>query len=169
MSQNRDSFPGKFSYSAFSQELDLSPTRGLDEVISLTAEEMARASRLVTSAYHELLQGAAQFARPGLSPADDRMYRFTQKNLPGSLSDPSGSAGSFAEMVGLGFFNSRDNATDVFPANPLFTRDLVRQRRRATTTFTMLILAASPDGRLQCANGRSLHRELPADVRVAHQ
>ena len=53
VSQNRQTFPGKFSYSAFSKELDLLPARALDEVVSLTAEEMARASRLVTSAYNE--------------------------------------------------------------------------------------------------------------------
>ena len=67
VSQNRDSLPGKFSYSAFSKELDLLPGRALDEVISLTAEEMARASRLVTSAYNELLQVAASL--------EDQAYR----------------------------------------------------------------------------------------------
>ena len=36
VSQSRDSFPEKFSYSAFSKELDLLPARALDEVISLT-------------------------------------------------------------------------------------------------------------------------------------
>ena len=66
-SPNRDSFPGKFSYSAFSKELDLLPARALDEVVSLTAEQMARASRLVTSAYNELLQVAASL--------EDRAYR----------------------------------------------------------------------------------------------
>ena len=45
LAQNRDSLPGKFNYSAFSKELDLLPARALDEVISLTAEQMARASR----------------------------------------------------------------------------------------------------------------------------
>ena len=67
VTQNRDSFPGKFSYSAFSKELDLLPARALDEVIALTAEEMARASRLVTSAYNELLQVAASL--------EDQAYR----------------------------------------------------------------------------------------------
>jgi hypothetical protein len=41
--------PGKFSYSAFSADLDLTPARSLDEVVSLTPEEMSRASRLVSA------------------------------------------------------------------------------------------------------------------------
>ena len=67
VTQNRDSFPGKFNYSAFSKDLELSPVRPFDEVISLSAEQMARASRLVTSAYHELLQVAASL--------EDQAYR----------------------------------------------------------------------------------------------
>src|ERR1700759_3421216 len=63
-SLNREPLPGKFSYSAFSKELDLLPARSLDEVISLTAEQMAKASRLVTSAYNELLQVASSLEDP---------------------------------------------------------------------------------------------------------
>jgi hypothetical protein len=44
--QSRDSLPGKFTYSAFSTELELAPPRTLDEIISLTAEQIALASRL---------------------------------------------------------------------------------------------------------------------------
>jgi hypothetical protein len=66
-SQNPEPLPGKFSYSAFSNDLDLAPARRLDEVISLTAEQMARASRIVTSAYNELLQVAASL--------EDQAYR----------------------------------------------------------------------------------------------
>jgi hypothetical protein len=118
VSQNRDSFPGKFSYSAFSKELDLLPTRALDEVISLTAEEMARASRLVTSAYNELLQVAASL--------EDQAYRRLMTECIASpkitfldlYPTPEDRKQIFAEMVGLGFFNPSDSADEVFPANP---------------------------------------------------
>jgi hypothetical protein len=118
VSQNRDSFPGKFSYGAFSKELDLLPARALDEVIALTAEEMARASRLVTSAYNELLQVAASL--------EDQAYRRLMTECIASpkitfldlYPTPEDRRQIFAEMVGLGFFNPSDSADEVFPANP---------------------------------------------------
>ena len=83
-----------------------SPTRALDEVISLTAEEMARASRLVTSAYNELLQVAASL--------EDQAYRRLMTECIASpkitfldlYPTPEDRQQIFAEMVGLGFFNS---------------------------------------------------------------
>jgi hypothetical protein len=118
LAQNRDSLPGKFNYSAFSKELDLLPARALNEVISLTAEQMARASRLVMGAYNELLQVAASL--------EDQAYRrlmteciaapkITFLDLYPTREDRGQ---LFEEMVGLGFFNSLDSADEVFPANP---------------------------------------------------
>jgi hypothetical protein len=90
----------------------------LDEVISLTAEEMARASRLVTSAYNELLQVAASL--------EDQAYRRLMTECIASpkitfldlYPTPEDRKQIFAEMVGLGFFNPSDSADEVFPANP---------------------------------------------------
>jgi hypothetical protein len=121
VSPNRDSLPGKFSYSAFSKELDLLPTRALEEVISLTAEEMARASRLVTSAYNELLQVVASL--------EDQAYRRLMTECIASpkitfldlYPTPEDRQQIFAEMVELGFFNPSDSAS--------FQRIRVRLRR----------------------------------------
>src|ERR1700730_14944511 len=51
--------PGRFVYSSFSQDLELRAARKLGEVIEMTPDDMAQASRLVTAAYNELLQVAA--------------------------------------------------------------------------------------------------------------
>lgn len=117
-SQNRDPLPGKFNYSAFSEELDLLPARPLEEVISLTAEQMARASRLVTSAYHELLQVAASL--------EDQAYRRLMTECIASpkvtfldlYPTEQDRQQIFAEMVRLGFFNAADSPDEVFPVNP---------------------------------------------------
>ena len=57
--------PGKFAYSAFSADLDLPPPRKLAEVVAMTPEEMANASRMVKAAYNELLQVAASLEDAG--------------------------------------------------------------------------------------------------------
>ena len=56
---NSRELPGRFEYNAFSKDLELAPQRKLAEVIEMTPEEMANASRLVTCAYNELLSVAA--------------------------------------------------------------------------------------------------------------
>ena len=57
--------PGRFRYSTFSKDLDLPPSRSLHEVVAMSPQDMARASRLVTSAYNELLSVAASLEDPG--------------------------------------------------------------------------------------------------------
>ena len=59
------SLPGKFQYNAFSEDLDLAPARSLDEIIAMSAEDMAKASRAACAAYDELLQTAASLEEPG--------------------------------------------------------------------------------------------------------
>ena len=61
---NSRELPGRFAYSAFSGDLDLAPRRKLAEVVEMTPEEMANASRVVTSAYNELLAVAASLEDP---------------------------------------------------------------------------------------------------------
>ena len=57
--------PGKFAYSQFSEDLELEPRRSLEEVIAMTPEDMACASRLVMGTYNELLQTANSLEDPG--------------------------------------------------------------------------------------------------------
>lgn len=107
--------PGKFRYTAFSKDLDLPAGRSLDEVVAMTPEDMARASRVVMAAYNELLQTAASLedgayrrlmteclARPQITflemyPRDDDRRKL------------------FDEMVRLGFFNKEDSPEHVWP------------------------------------------------------
>jgi hypothetical protein len=118
VSQNPDSFPGKFNYSAFSKDLELSPARSFDEVISLSAEQMARASRLVTSAYHELLQVAASLEDPAYRQLMTECIAAPKVTFLDLYPTPENRREIFAEMVRLGFFNAADSADEVFPANP---------------------------------------------------
>jgi hypothetical protein len=116
---NRAPYPGKFQYGAFSADLDLAPTRSLDEVIALSPEHIARSSRLVTSAYNELLSVAASL--------EDVAYRRLMTECVASpritfLEQYPGDADRrriFDEMVRLGFFNGADHPNDVFPLGHL--------------------------------------------------
>ena len=112
---NSRKLPGRFAYSAFSADLDLARQRKLAEVVEMTPEEMANASRVVTSAYNELLSVAASLedseyrrlmtecvARPKITflemyPSDQDRRRL------------------FDEMVKLGFFNKGDSPDHVWP------------------------------------------------------
>jgi hypothetical protein len=116
--QNQHSYPGKFSYSSFSKELDLLPARSLEEVISLTAEQMAKASRLVTSAYNELLQVASSLEDPAYRRLMTECIASPKVTFLDLYPTAEDRQAIFAEMVKLGFFNSSDSADEVFPANP---------------------------------------------------
>jgi hypothetical protein len=118
VSQNPDFFPGKFNYSAFSKDLELSPVRRFDEVISLSAEQMARASRLVTSAYHELLQVAASLEDQAYRQLMTECIAAPKVTFLDLYPTPEDRREIFAEMVRLGFFNAADSADEVFPADP---------------------------------------------------
>ena len=112
-------YPGKFEYGAFSADLDLPEARSLNEVIALTPEQVARSSRLVNSAYNELLSVAASL--------EDAGYRRLMTECISSpkitfLEQYRGDADRrriFDEMVKLGFFNKEDHPDEVFPAGHL--------------------------------------------------
>lgn len=108
--------PGKFAYSCFSADLDLAPARTLEEVVAMSPEDMARASRVVSAAYNELLQVAASL--------ENQQYR---ELMTECISGPKVAflemypgeqdrRRLFDEMVRLGFFNSEDSPDYVFPA-----------------------------------------------------
>ena len=107
--------PGKFRYSHFSDDLDLAATRSLDEVVAMTPEAMARASRLVMGIYDELIQTAA-------SLEDDGYRRLMTECIVGPKVSflemyPSDADRKklFKEMVRLGFFNAEDDPDHVWP------------------------------------------------------
>lgn len=108
--------PGKFKYEEFSAELDLTPTRSLEQVVAMSPEDMARSSRIVTAAYNELLQVA--------SSLENKQYR---ELMTECISGPKVAflemypgeqdrRRIFDEMVRLGFFNKDDSPDYVFPA-----------------------------------------------------
>lgn len=107
--------PGKFVYSHFSEHLDLAPQRRAEEIIAMSPEDMAKASRLVSATYNELLQTAASL--------EDPEYR---RLMTECITDPKVSflemypsdqdrRRLFDEMVSLGFFNSEDDPDHVWP------------------------------------------------------
>jgi len=108
--------PGKYIYSAFSRDLDLPSTKRLRDVVDMTPEEMARASRLVMAAYNELLQVAASL--------EDAKYR---QLMTECVAKPKVTflemyprdqdrRRLFDEMVKLGFFNKEDSPEHVWPS-----------------------------------------------------
>jgi hypothetical protein len=108
--------PGPFKYSAFSRDLALPERRSLDEVVTLTPEAMARTSRLVTSAYNELVATAASLEDAGYR----RLMTECLEAPKISFLERYPSAGDrrrlFREMVKLGFFNREDDPDEVWPS-----------------------------------------------------
>jgi hypothetical protein len=107
--------PGKFAYSAFSNELELPPQRRLAEIVSMSAEDMAKSSLMITGIYNELLRTAASL--------EDPKYRqlmvecITRPKITFLEMYPSDQDRRrlFDEMVKLGFFNAEDNPDYVWP------------------------------------------------------
>ena len=111
--------PGPFKYSAFSQDLDAARRqRPLEEIVVLDAgATMARASRLVTSAYNELLVRGGQPGGRRLSPADDRMRRDAAES-PSSSCIPARrrpAEAVRARWSGSASSTSEDNPDEVWP------------------------------------------------------
>ncbi|HEY0792209.1 MAG TPA: hypothetical protein VGD78_14185 [Chthoniobacterales bacterium] len=109
--------PGKFVYRAFSEDLDLTPPRTLDEIVALTPEQMARSSRLVTSAYAELLQVAAGLEDPAYRRLMTECLASPKITFLDLYPTREARQEIFAEMVSLGFFNGADQVDEVFPPN----------------------------------------------------
>jgi len=109
-------YPGPFRYGAFSGDLDLARTRKLEELVAMSPEDMARASRLVMGTYNELLQTA--------SSLEDEQYRrlmtecITRPKVTFLELYPKDADRRrlFDEMVKLGFFNAKDSPEHVWPA-----------------------------------------------------
>jgi hypothetical protein len=107
--------PGKFTYSAFSSALDLPARRGLAEVVAMTPEQMARASRLVTSAYNELLAVAASLEDPVYRRLMTECIAAPRVAFLELYPTDADRKRLFKEMVRLGFFNKQDHPDEVWP------------------------------------------------------
>jgi hypothetical protein len=107
--------PGKFAYSHFSSDLDLAPARKLDEIIAMSPDEMARASRLVSGAYNELLQTAASLEDPGYRRLMTECIASPKVTFLEQFPTDQDRRRLFDEMVRLGFFNPADHPDHVWP------------------------------------------------------
>ena len=107
--------PGKFKYSAFSKDLDLPTSRSLDEVVAMTPEDMARASRVVMAAYNELLQTAASLEDGGYRRLMTECLARPQVTFLEMYPRDDDRRKLFDEMVRLGFFNKEDSPEHVWP------------------------------------------------------
>jgi len=111
--------PGKFRYGAFSQDLNLPPALSLEAVIALTPEAIARSSRLVTSAYNELLSVAASLEDPGYRRLMTECVANPKITFLEQYPTDQDRRRLFDEMVRLGFFNPADHPDEVWPAGHL--------------------------------------------------
>ena len=107
--------PGPFKYSAFSKDLDLPPVRSLEEVVAMSPDEMARASRVVTSAYNELLSVAASLEDAGYRRLMTECIAEPRVTFLEMYPSDADRRKLFAEMVRLGFFNKADSPDEVWP------------------------------------------------------
>ncbi len=107
--------PGRFEYSAFSEHLDLSPTRSLEEVIAMSPTEMAKASRLVTGIYNELLQTAASLENPDYRRLMTECTAAPKVTFLEMYPSDQDRRRLFDEMVRFGFFNPEDDPEHVWP------------------------------------------------------
>ncbi|MEX2201918.1 MAG: hypothetical protein WD711_11025 [Dongiaceae bacterium] len=107
--------PGKFEYSHFSEDLDLAPARRLDQIVSMSPEDMARASRLVMGIYNELLQTAASLEDPGYRRLMTECIVAPKVSFLEMYKSDADRKKLFAEMVKLGFFNAEDDPDHVWP------------------------------------------------------
>ena len=107
--------PGPFKYSAFSRDLALPERRSLDEVVTLSPEAMARASRLVTSAYNELVATAASLEDAGYRRLMTECLEAPKISFLELYPSDADRRRLFREMVKLGFFNREDDPDEVWP------------------------------------------------------
>lgn len=107
--------PGKFEYSHFSEHLDLAPTRSLDDVVAMSPDAMARASRLVMGTYNELLQTAASLEDPDYRRLMTECIVGPKVSFLELYPSDDDRRKLFDEMVKLGFFNADDDPDYVWP------------------------------------------------------
>lgn len=107
--------PDKFAYSHFSNDLNLSPARSLTEVVAMTPDDMARASRFVSGVYNELLQTAASLEDAGYRRLMTECIVAPKVTFLEMYPTDQDRRRLFDEMVRLGFFNPEDDPDHVWP------------------------------------------------------
>lgn len=108
--------PGKFAYAKFSAHMDLAETRKLEDIIAMSPEDMARASRLVMGTYNELLQTAASIEDEGYRRLMTECIVAPKVSFLELYPTEDDRNKMFAEMVQLGFFNAEDDPDHVWPS-----------------------------------------------------
>jgi len=108
--------PGRFAYTAFSDELELAPQRRLEEVVSMSAEEMAKASLMIMGTYNELLRTAASLEDPKYRQLMVECITRPKITFLEMYPADQDRRRLFDEMVKLGFFNAGDDPDYVWPA-----------------------------------------------------
>jgi hypothetical protein len=111
--------PGRFNYSSFSKDLDLPKTAKLEQIIAMSPEQMARASRLIMGTYNELLQTAASLESDHYRELMTECITAPKVTFLEMYPKPQDRDRLFKEMVRLGFFNPEDNADHVWPSGNL--------------------------------------------------
>lgn len=107
--------PGRFSYSAFHADLELAPARPLAEIEAMSPEDMARASRIVSAAYNELLQTASSLEDPEYRRLMTECVASPKVTFLEMYPTREDKEKLFADMVRRGFFNVEDDVDHVFP------------------------------------------------------
>jgi hypothetical protein len=107
--------PGKFSYSKFSEDIELAPQRRLDEVIAMSPEDMARSSLMIMGIYNELLRTAASLEDEGYRRLMTECIVRPKVTFLEMYPSDEDRRKLFNEMVKLGFFNAEDNPDYVWP------------------------------------------------------
>ncbi len=107
--------PGKFAYSKFSDDLELEPRRSLENIVAMSPEEMARASRLIVGTYNELLQTANSLEDEGYRRLMRECIAAPKVSFLELYPSDDDRRKMFNEMVKLGFFSAEDDPDHVWP------------------------------------------------------
>jgi hypothetical protein len=113
--QGHGPLPGPFVYSGFHADLELTPARSLDEIEAMTPDDMARASRIVSGAYNELLQTASSLEDPEYRRLMTECVAAPKVTFLEQYPTRADKQRIFDDMVQRGFFNAEDDVDHVFP------------------------------------------------------
>ena len=108
--------PGKFAYAKFSEDIDLTPQRRMEEVVAMSPEDMARSSLMVMGIYNELLRTAASLEDEGYRRLMTECITKPQVTFLEMYPGEGDRRRLFDEMVKLGFFNAADDPDYVWPS-----------------------------------------------------
>lgn len=108
--------PGRFHYTPFSQQIDVPERRALEDIVTMSPEDMANASRLVIGTYNELLRTAASIEDEGYRRLMHECITAPKVTFLELYPTEADRREKFDEMVRLGFFNPEDDPDHVWPS-----------------------------------------------------